>query len=189
MVKCVRCVLSHSTRKRRAALNGHRPLHDVVELFKRHSVRKLVAQHVLDELCFHLVLLASGRHLRLRNVAVCLRLDDLRADIAHMHGLRLPLALHDRPHLVRPGIQCLRSSMRLVSPSYAASLVFSLSCQSRSLFLSCFFIASSLLSLRIASVYAASPAPSVMRSHSPPTWMPSIAAPPFPSVRCSSAAA
>ena len=92
--------------KRSAALDGHRAFHHVVQLFKRHPVQ-LVAEHIFDELGLHLVLLPPGRDLRLRNVAVRLRFDQLRADVPDVRCLRFPLAPDDGPQLIDACIQCL----------------------------------------------------------------------------------
>ena len=69
--------------KAHAALNGHRPLGQIVQRLKRESV-ELVAQKVLDHVGQVLVLLAPRRHLRLRNAARYLAFDVLKRDVAHV---------------------------------------------------------------------------------------------------------
>ena len=66
-----------------AALDGYRPLHKVVDFFKRHPLQ-FVAQHCLDLHGQLLVLLPPRHHLGLRDIGVHHGLDVLIADIPDM---------------------------------------------------------------------------------------------------------
>ena len=81
---------------RAAALDGHRPLHEVVYLLKRQAV-ELVSQHVLDDFCKAFVLGPYGGDLGRGDGAVDLALDELGADVAHVRRLRVvgPRRGHD----------------------------------------------------------------------------------------------
>ena len=71
---------------RRPALDGHRPLHHVVQFLEWQPVH-LVAQHVLDYLRQRLVLRPHGRDLRRGQRAVYLALYHLGTDVADVRGV------------------------------------------------------------------------------------------------------